>query len=396
MSCKLEGVLTKLGEPAKWRIFFLLPAGLSLLAALNAGLLLLGVGAPIANWAEIHGVLMVAAFLGTLIAMERAVALRKPLGYLAPALLGLGGIFLLTPAPLVLGQLFLIEGALAFVLVYGFLWKRSHDPVVMVQLLGAVHLLMATVTWLFAPIPWLLPWFIGFLVLTITAERVELARLHMPRSVNNILVLATTALTLSILGTLFWPDAAVRATAVVLLVFTLWLVRHDVARKFIRGTGLPRFSSAALLGGYFWLVVASAVWLVGGYQFQGYTYDAVVHAVMLGFAMSMIMAHAPIILPAVLRRPLPYRAAMWAPLGLLHIGLAVRVFAGDLLASNLAWQVGGTLNVIAVLLFVLTAVTASVLGSRSTSRRTPPTGTEASATPNIPPAAAPAPESSDI
>lgn len=354
-------------DPATWRIFFLIPAGLSLLAALNAGLLLLGVKAPVASWAEIHGVLMVVAFLGTLIAMERSVALRKPLGYLAPALLGAGGILLVSPAPLVFGQLFLIEGALAFVIVYGFLWKRSRDPVVMVQLLGAVHLLMATITWLFAPISWLLPWFVGFLVLTITAERVELARLHMPRSVENILVGATSAFTLATLGTMFWPDAAIRTAAVITFAFTVWLVRHDVARKFIRGEGLPRYSAAALLGGYFWLAVASLVWLVGGYQYEGYIYDAVVHSVMLGFAMSMIMAHAPIILPAVLRRPLPYRAAMWIPLGLLHSGLIVRVFVGDLGAYNLAWQIGGSLNVAAVLIFLLTAVTSSVLGSREQS-----------------------------
>ena len=351
-------------NPATWRIFFLLPAGLSLLAALNAGLLLLGVRAPVANWAEIHGVLMVVGFLGTLIAMERAVALRQPLGYLAPALLGIGGLLLLTPLPLLLGQLFLIEGALAFLLVYCFLWRRSHDAVVMVQLLGSVQLLIAALTWLFAPIPWLLPHFVGFLVLTITAERVELARLHMPRSGENILVLAAAALTLAMLTAVFWPDVAIRAAALVILAFTFWLVRHDVAGKFIRGAGLPRFSAAALLGGYFWLGVAASIWLLGGYQYEGYVYDAVVHSVMLGFAMSMIMAHAPIILPAVLRRPLPYRSAMWAPLGLLHLGLVIRIFAGDLPARALPWQIGGTLNVAAVLLFLVIAVTSSALGTR--------------------------------
>ena len=351
--------------PATWRIFFLLPAGLSLLAALNAGLLLLGIRAPVANWAEIHGVLMVVGFLGTLIAMERAVALRRPLGYLAPALLGIGGLLLLTPLPLLLGQLFLIEGALAFTLVYWFLWRRSHDAVVMVQLLGSVHLLIATLTWIFAPLPWLLPHFVGFLVLTITSERVELTRLHMPRSGENILVLAAAALTLAMLTTVFWPDTAIRAAALVILALTIWLGRHDVAGRFVRAVGLPRFSAAALLGGYFWLGVAACIWLVDGYQYEGYVYDAVVHSVMLGFAMSMIMAHAPIILPAVLRRPLPYRSAMWAPLGLLHLGLAIRVFAGDLPARPLPWQIGGTLNVAAVLLFLVIAVTSSVLGTRT-------------------------------
>lgn len=365
-------------NPAAWRIFFLIPAGLSLLAALNAGLLLLGVPAPVSHWAEIHGILMVVAFLGSLIALERAVALRKPLGYLAPALLGVGGLLLLLPVPLILAKLFLIEGALAFVLVYGFLWKRSQDPVVAVQALGAVHLLMATLTWTFAPIPWLLPWFVGFLVLTITAERVELARLHMPRSVENILVLATAALTVAMLGTLFWPDVAIRVAAVVTLAFTFWLMRHDVARKFVKGTGLPRYSAAALLSGYFWLAVAALIWIVTGYESQGFIYDAVVHAVMLGFAMSMIMAHAPIILPAVLHRPLPYRAIMWFPLGLLHVGLVIRIFIGDLGGHHLLWQIGGTVNVVAVLLFLMTSVGSSILGAREQARAKTSTTSESS------------------
>src|SRR5699024_1744363 len=162
-----------------------------------AGLLLLGIRGPVADWAETHGVLMVVGFLGTLIAMERAVALRRPLGYLAPAHLGVGGSLLLTPLPLLVGQLFLIEGLPAVTLVYWCLWRRNQDAVVMVQLLGSVHLLIATLTWIFAPIPWLLPHFVGFLVLTITSERVELTRLHMPRSGENILVLAAAALTLA-------------------------------------------------------------------------------------------------------------------------------------------------------------------------------------------------------
>src|SRR5699024_7663976 len=55
--------------------------------------------------ARLHGILMVFGFLGTVIALERAVALAKPVGFLAPGLLGLGAIVLLTPAPLIVGQI---------------------------------------------------------------------------------------------------------------------------------------------------------------------------------------------------------------------------------------------------------------------------------------------------
>ena len=49
---------------------------------------------PRPDFAEVHGPLMVLGFLGTLIALERAVPLDEPVGYLAPAAAGLGGVAL--------------------------------------------------------------------------------------------------------------------------------------------------------------------------------------------------------------------------------------------------------------------------------------------------------------
>ncbi|WP_347354686.1 hypothetical protein [Intrasporangium sp.] len=360
------------------RAVFLVPAGIAMLAGVDAALLLVGVGAPVSadRLADLHGMLMVGGFLGTLIAMERAVALRHPLGYAAPLLLGLGGILLLTPAPLALGQLLLLDGAVAFVAVYAALWRRNHDDVVIVELLGAVHLAIATLLWLKVGIPWLMPWLVGFVVLTICAERVELARLAMPSTGGRTLVLHAGALTMTLVATLVWPDVGARLTGLVTASLVVWLVRHDVARKTIRATGLPRFSAAALLGGYVWLFIAALAWLVGGAQTEGASYDLVVHSVMLGFAISMVMAHAPVILPAVLRRPLPYRAVMWGPLVLMHVGLVLRVIVGDVAGRYPVWQVGSVINVAALLLFFLVAIGSSVAGPP---RRKAPAGRRASA-----------------
>ena len=72
--------------PRSRRGLLLLPAGLCMLAGLDAALLLLGVPAPVstARLPEVHGVLMVLGFVGTLVALERAVALGRPLGFVAP------------------------------------------------------------------------------------------------------------------------------------------------------------------------------------------------------------------------------------------------------------------------------------------------------------------------
>jgi hypothetical protein len=68
----------------------------------------------------------------------------------------------------------------------------------------------------------------------------------------------------------------------------------------------------------------------------------------------MVFGHAPIILPAVLRVPLPYKPLLYAPLALLHAGLVARV-AGDLVADA-AWREAGALgNAAAILLFIVLA-----------------------------------------
>jgi hypothetical protein len=86
--------------------------------------------------------------------------------------------------------------------------------------------------------------------------------------------------------------------------------------------------------------------------------------------MSMIMAHAPVILPAVLRRPLPYHAAMWVPALLLHATLVLRLALGDARGDVVAWQWGGAGNVAAVLAFAgVAAYSAAAHGGGKASAR---------------------------
>jgi hypothetical protein len=103
--------------------------------------------------------------------------------------------------------------------------------------------------------------------------------------------------------------------------------------------------------------VAAGTWLVAGSVTDGAGYDAVVHAVFLGFTMSMVMAHAPVILPAVTGRALPYHPALYGPVVLLHASLAVRIWLGDGLDVPGAWQAGAVLNIVALLSFLAVAAT---------------------------------------
>ena len=122
------------------RIALLLPGGVALLLGLDAGLLLLGLPAPL-RWSrlpDVHGMVMVLGFVGTVVALERAVALRRTWGYLAPAGFGVGALLLVSAAPAPVGGGVLVLGAAALVAVYVPLWRRQPAGAVVVQAGGGV------------------------------------------------------------------------------------------------------------------------------------------------------------------------------------------------------------------------------------------------------------------
>ncbi len=306
--------------------------------------------------------LLVVGFVGTLIALERATALRRWYGFAAPGLLGIGGVLLVTdPVPLIVAKYVLIAGAAAFTLVYIPLWRRRFDAQLLVQLMSAAFVLVATILWAGGvDMSRLLPWLFAFVVLTIAAERVELAFTLGPNAGTWILVHAW-AFTAALLIGLANAHVGAIALGIAFLALVAWLIRHDSARRTIRAKGATRFMAACMLGGYLWLTVAGLILLLGFPTTQP-AYDAVTHAVFLGFTISMIMAHATTILPAVLHIPLPYRPAFWVPAVLLNLSLIVRLWFGDGLGIQLGFTVGGVLGILALLTFVITAVTSAILG----------------------------------
>jgi hypothetical protein len=88
--------------------------------------------------------------------------------------------------------------------------------------------------------------------------------------------------------------------------------------------------------------------LFGGVP-AGPRYDAMLHALFLGFVASMIFRHAPIIVPALLDLPMTFRSTFYAPLILLHFSLLLRV-VGDLAGWSVVRQWGGLLNVVVAFL----------------------------------------------
>lgn len=347
---------------------------LSLLAGLTGALVLLGLRMPDASLhlAAAHGLLMALGFLGTMIALERAVALGATWAYLAPLAAGLAAVALIIGAPdPIPGALLLTAGAV-FVAMYVAFDRIEVSLHTRVQAVGAVAWPVAALLWLSGqPVSAIVPWLAAFLVLVIAGERLELSRLgQLTRGARATFVGAAAFFCLGVLLTLWQADAGMRLAGIGLVAMTGWLATHDLARRTVRMGGVTRFIALCLLIGYGWMAAAGLIWIGFGASAGGAAYDAGLHALFLGFVMSMVFGHAPVIVPAVLRLPLPYRPRFYAHLALLHAGLLVRVAGGDLLGVQPLWLAGGVLNVIALLLFVGSSAAAVVQGVAA--RRPPP------------------------
>ena len=348
-------------------------AGAALLAGLWAGLVRLGWAVPPGHpaWVANHGPLMISGFLGTLISLERAVALaayaRSRLPYAAPLVSALGALALLLGLPALVGQSLLTAGSLALVAIFADINRRQLNGAHLTMGLGALAWLAGNLVWaLGRPVYQAAPWWVAFLVLTIAGERLELARVLLLKRLARYSFGLVVALLLAGLGLTLWlPTVGVRVAGLGLAGLGVWLLHFDLARRTVRQAGLTRYIALCLLPGYGWLAFGGGLWVFAAARFGGGPwYDAMLHSVLVGFVFSMVFGHAPIILPAVTGRALPYHPRFYLHLGLLHLALVLRV-AGDLAAWPVARQWGGLLNEVAILLFLASSAAAIIAAARA-------------------------------
>ncbi len=331
-----------------------------------AGLSRLGWNAPLPrpDLISLHGPLMVSGFFGTVIGLERAVAIARRWAYLGPLCSGLGGLALIVGWPTGLAIALLLVAGLVLALASLTAYRLQPSYHAGVLLLGAASWGIGTLLWGMG-LPWtsVVPWWIGFLVLTIAGERLELSRFMPPSPNAHRLFTAITLLFLA--GTLLSPVNAGWGWIVMgvgLLGYVGWLLSKDIARRTIKQKGLTRFIAVCLLSGYGWLAVGGVLLLFPQSSLgAGLLYDAALHALFVGFVFSMVFGHAPIIFPAVTRLQMPYHPWFYLPLIVLHLSLALRL-GGDLLATASWREMGGMANAIAIALFVISSVSAIVRG----------------------------------
>ncbi len=332
----------------------------ALLAALWAGLIRLGwAWPPLApRLPSSHGPLMICGFMGTLIGLERAVGLGKRWALAAPALSALGSLLILLPIPLFPGALSITLGSAVLVIALAQLLRIQWALFIATIVLGGLLWFLGNLVWLAGrPIAVAALWWMGFLIVTIAGERLELSRmLRLTVAARALFVVSLIVMVSGMAVGLVNYAWGTHVLGVGMLIMAAWLLRYDIAGRRVRAGGQARFTALCLLSGYVWLGFAGVLAVARGGNMAGPDYDAMLHSVVVGFSFSMIFGHAPIIFPAVLQIPMTYKPRFYSHLILLQAGLALRV-AGDLIPYWPARLWGGLVIAIAILLFLANTVT---------------------------------------
>ncbi|HLO32363.1 MAG TPA: hypothetical protein VK249_24650 [Anaerolineales bacterium] len=325
----------------------------ALIFALWAGLLRLGWTLPtFPNLSSAHGPLMIAGFLGTLIPLERAVAIRQRWMFAVPIVTGLGWVACLFST--FAGAALITLGSLGTLAILGTMVRREPYMHTVTMALGALCWVVGNVLWLIGfPIFRVIFLWMTFLILTIGGERLELSRVLQPTATQRqIFIGITIALLSGAILSLFTLTWGARLSGLSMLVLALWFLENDLARRNIRHKNpLTRYIAICLFSGFIWLGAGGILNLGLGASYAGPLYDAALHTVFVGFVISMIFGHAPIIFPAILGAPIKYYPVFYGHLFLLHLSLILRV-AGDLAIQMEIRRWGGLLNEVAILLFL--------------------------------------------
>jgi hypothetical protein len=327
---------------------------LALLAALWAGLLRLGWAIPaFPGLVVAHGPLMVCGFLGTLIPLERAVAIRKKWMFAAPILTAAGWVSLLS-FPGLAGALLFTLGSLVTLVILAYMLVREPKIFTLVMAGGGLAWVAGNILWMMGvPLFQMVFWWMAFLVLTIAGERIELSRtLRLTPMKVFTFGLFVALILIGTIAAVFNLDFGTRLNGAGYLALGLWFLGNDIAPRNLRHPSvLTRYIAICLFIGFLWLIVGGGLMLVIGAQYAGPYYDAILHIVFVGFVMSMIFGHAPIIFPAIVQVQVIFSPAFYIHLALLHLSLLVRVI-GDMTSLGTLRSWGGLLNEVAILLFL--------------------------------------------
>lgn len=341
----------------RYRIPMLMTGFASLLCGMYIGLIRLGWNLPLQSAVrfESHGALMVCGFLGTVICLERAVAIGERWAYAGALASAAGAMVLIAGTAPWLGALLATVASSILIAASARIYLKQCELFTLTLLLAALCWCLGCILWLAGfSLSRVVPWWLCFLILTIVGERLELSRFLRPARGSRALFIFSLLLFIAGASVAsFGTSQNFQLLSASFIALSLWLARNDIVRRTIRQQGLTRFIAAALACGYVWLFAAGCTGLVLPQLIPGSSYDAYMHAVFLGFVFSMIFGHAPIIFPAISKIRIPYHTSFYLPLLMLQLSVLIRV-CGDLLYVASLRKAGGIMHVAAIMLFMAT------------------------------------------
>lgn len=298
-----------------------------------------------------HGAIMVGGFVGTLIALEKVIPLKRKIAYGIPLLSGVSVIAAFAGFPAT-ALMLLVIASLALSLVFLFYLFRHRNRIYLLMWLGSVCWLVGNAIIATGSLyPLAFPWWLAFGLFVIAAERLELTRfLPVGSRSKNWLAGFLGVYLLGALLSFHGPGQVVSGLA--LCAVALWLMRNDVIGMSLHKSRLPRFIAVALMCGYLSLLLTGIFFLA--LDDHAMAYDTVVHTFFIGFIFSMIFAHGPVILPGVLGATVkPYHPVLYFWLILLHASWLVRI-GGNLLLDFQARRASGLMSATAMLAYFIT------------------------------------------
>lgn len=336
-------------------ILLLLPIAIfSLLIGIYVGLIRIGWQLPFWHGMPIshHGIIMVGSFLGSLISLERVVTLKTKLPLLIPIIMVASMPALLLQNNILAFQM-LILGSFGYAIIsiqIALKYKLAGDFLIFFgaffQLIAHI-ILYKTNSYPLAFAGWML-----FLIFTIVGERLNLTRFLPVTKLDKIELYAW--LSLLVLSSGFYHFGLAILVGLSFIGLAQWLVRNDIAIINIQKSGQFKFLGYALIGAYLWLFLSGIISLqrIG----NPFLYDALLHSFFVGFVLSMIMAHAPIIFPSILKINIrPHHPIFYVWLALLHTSLIIRVL-GDFIQNAWLRKTGGLFNGLSFILFLITMI----------------------------------------
>ena len=322
-----------------------------LIIGLLSGLIRMGWQIYIPNIAPEHGAIMIGSFLGTLICLERAVVIKKKLIYIIPFLSGSSII------PLILdfdqtGYILLILASAGLIGMFIHFYQKTNEMYDIIMMIGAAMWMIGNIIVLLTGLfPMASSWWVGFLFFTIVGERLELTKfLPLNRFKKSLLLLSLMVFAAGLIIPFHGIGKYLLAAGMIFA--ALWLLKYDMAKKAVKKEGLTKYSGAALIMGYIWLLISGILFTFG--PAFGFLYDAALHTFFIGFVFSMIFAHGPIILPGVMGVPFkPYHPVLHVWLILLQLTLILRTFA-DVEKYFVLRKWSGMANGIVIIAFFIT------------------------------------------